>query len=177
MPALLAPLHGRAAPLYTVTALPTGFNSYDINNLGQISGYTQSEPGAATYAALYTGGGITQLGGFGDGVNAQSLNARGDVVGSASTWDGPAVGYISFGGQLIDLNTLIDPASGWKINGATGINDLGQIVASACRDVECTSVRLDLVSAVPEPGMALMLLPGVLAVMGVRRRRMRKHEG
>jgi len=346
LPALLAPLHGQAAPLYTVTALPTGFNSYDINNAGQIAGYVQTELGGGTYAALYSGGILTALGGFGGsagfgrslndagqvvgvastasgeyhgflysggslvdlgvGANALSINGHGDVVGqlsttggytgflyrggtltqfgnlgtgdvavawdindhgkivgesninpelhapfhpflykngkltdlgtladrennsarvinnagriagyseadggglhafiyehgvmrdvgsfgglnldvsdinergafvgSASTWDGPTVGYISFGGELIDLNTLIDPASGWEITGASGINDLGQIVASACRDFECTSVRLDLVSAVPEPAMALMLLPGVLAVAGVRRRRMR----
>ncbi|MDN4061226.1 hypothetical protein QPK31_23685 [Massilia sp. YIM B02769] len=349
LPALLAPLAGQAAPLYTVTALPTGFNSYDINNLGQIAGYVQTELGGATYAALYAGGSIANLGSFGGnvgfarslndagqvvgvsttasgdfhgflysggslvdlgaGANAISLNARGDVVGqlsiaggytgfvyrggsitqlgnlgtgdvglawdindhgkivgesslspelhapfhpflykngrlidlgtladrennsarvinnagriagyseadggglhafvyengvmtdvgsfgglnldvsdinergafvgSASTWDGPTVGYISFGGELIDLNTLIDPASGWVISGASGINDLGQIVASACRDFECGSVRLDLVSAVPEPAMALMLLPGVVAVVGVRRRRMRRQE-
>lgn len=349
LPALLAPLAGQAAPLYTVNALPTGFNSYDINNLGQIAGYVQTELGGTTYAALYSGGSIANLGSFGGnvgyarslndagqvvgvsttasgdfhgflysggslvdlgaGANAISLNARGDVVGqlsiaggytgfvyrngsitqlgnlgsgdvglawdindhgkivgesslspelhapfhpflykngrlidlgtladrennsarvinnagriagyseadggslhafvyengvmtdvgsfgglnldvsdinergafvgSASTWDGPTVGYISFGGELIDLNTLIDPASGWVINGASGINDLGQIVASACRDFQCGSVRLDLVSAVPEPGMALMLLPGVLAVMGVRRRRMRNRQ-
>lgn len=349
LPALLAPLAGQAAPLYTVTALPTGFNSYDINNLGQIAGYVQTELGGTTYAALYAGGSIANLGSFGGnvgyarslndagqvvgvsttasgdfhgflysggslvdlgaGANAISLNARGDVVGqlsiaggytgfvyrngsitqlgnlgsgdvglawdindhgkivgesslspalhapfhpflykngrlidlgtladrennsarvinnagriagyseadggglhafvyengvmtdvgcfgglnldvsdinehgafigSASTWDGPTVGYISFGGELIDLNTLIDPASGWVISGASGINDLGQIVASACRDFECGSVRLDLVSAVPEPGMALMLLPGVLAVMGVRRRRLRNRQ-
>lgn len=344
---VLAALPAQAAPLYTVTALPTGFNSYDINNLGQISGYVQTELGGATHAALYSGGSITELGGFGGSAgfaralndagqvigtastasgefhgflytggslvdlgpnaNAQGINARGDVVGqlsipggytgflyrsgsftqlgnlgtgdvgvawdindhgkivgesninpelhapfhpflykngrlidlgtladrennsarvinnagriagyseaeggglhafvyengimrdvgsfgglnldvadinergafvgSASTWDGPTVGYISFGGELIDLNTLIDPSSGWVIEGASGINDLGQIVASACRDFECSSVRLDLVSAVPEPGMALMLLPGVLALAGVRRRRMRQ---
>lgn len=348
VPAMLAPLHSQAAPLYTVTALPSGFNSSDINNLGQIAGYTQDTPGGATQAALYSGGVVTGLGGFGGSfgfaralndagqvigtastasgefhsflysggslvdlgasANAQGINARGDVVGqlsiaggytgflyrggsvtrlgnlgtgdvatawdindhgkivgesvlspelhspfhpflykhgrlidlgtlagrennaarvinnagriagyseaadgglhvfvyengtmtdlgsfgglnldvsdinergafvgSASTSEGPGVGYISFGGELIDLNTLIDPASGWVINGATGINDLGQIVASACRDVECTSVRLDLVSAVPEPGMALLLLPGVLLIAGARRRRMRSN--
>lgn len=349
LPAMLAPLSSQAAPLYTVTALPAGFNSYDINNLGQISGYVQTELGGATYAALYAGGTITNLGGFGGssgfarslndagqvagiattasgdyhgflysggtlvdlgaGANAFGINARGEVVGqlgiaggytgfvyrggaitqlgnlgtgdvgvawdindhgkivgesslspelhapfhpflykngrltdlgtladrennsarvinnagriagyseaengglhafiyehgvmtdvgsfgglnldvsdinergafvgSASTSDGPGVGYISFGGALIDLNTLIDPASGWVIEGASGINDLGQIVATACRDFECGSVRLDLVSAVPEPAMALMLLPGVLAVVGVRRRRMRNRQ-
>jgi len=343
LPAMLLPLHGQAAPLYTVTALPAGFNTYDINNAGQIAGYIQTD-GSGTEAALFSGGVLTGLGGFGGsfsyaralndagqvvgiaatasgethgflygggvltdlgvGVNAVNINARGDVVGqlnvaggytgfvyrggtitqlgnlgtgnvglawdindhgkivgesvlgtelhapfhpflykngklidlgtladrennaarainnagriagyseaeggglhafvyengvmtdvgsfgglnldvsdinergafvgSASTWEGPSVGYISFGGQLIDLNTLIDPASGWVIDGATGINDLGQIVASACRDFECGSVRLDLVSAVPEPGMALMLLPGLLLVADARRRR------
>ena len=33
-------------------------------------------------------------------------------------------------GKMIDLNTTIDPASGWRLITATGINDSGQIVGS-----------------------------------------------
>ncbi len=55
---------------------------------------------------------------------------------------------------MVDLNTLIDPASGWVITDANGINGAQQIAATACRGGaigECYAVRLDLVSAVPEP--------------------------
>lgn len=144
-----------------------------INNAGRIAGYSTVD-GGGLHAFVYENGVMRDVGSFGGlNLDVSDINERGAFVGSASTWEGPNVGYISFGGELIDLNTLIDPASGWVIDGASGINDLGQIVASACRDFECTSVRLDLVSAVPEPAMALMLLPGVLAVAGVRRRRLR----
>ena len=31
-------------------------------------------------------------------------------------------------GRMVDLNSLIDPSSGWVLSEANGINDLGQIV-------------------------------------------------
>ena len=145
-----------------------------INNAGRIAGYSTVD-GGGLHAFVYEHGVMRDVGSFGGlNLDVSDINERGAFVGSASTWDGPNVGFISFGGELIDLNTLIDPASGWVIEGALGINDLGQIVASACRDFECSSVRLDLVSAVPEPAMALMLLPGALVLAGVRRRRLRE---
>lgn len=177
-PELHAPFHpflyknGRLTDLGTLADRENN-SARVINNAGRIAGYSEAD-GGGLHAFVYEHGVMRDVGSFGGlNLDVSDINERGAFVGSASTWEGPSVGYISFGGELIDLNTLIDPASGWVIEGASGINDLGQIVASACSDFECTSVRLDLVSAVPEPAMALMLLPGVLAVAGARRRRLR----
>ena len=82
-------------------------------------------------------------------------------------------------GAMIDLNTLTDPASGWTITDAAAINELQQIAAQACRGGVCQAVRLDLVSAVPEPptfalvaaGLALGLARGKSFRRPVRRRR------
>jgi hypothetical protein len=74
---------------------------------------------------------------------------------------------------MVDLNSLIDPASGWVITDAEGINGAQQIAATACRGGaigECYAVRLDLVSAVPEPGSWAMLAFG-LGAIGLRRAR------
>jgi len=143
-----------------------------INNAGRIAGYSEAEDGGL-HAFVYEHGVMTDVGSFGGlRMDVTDINEHGVFVGSASS-PGPDVGFVYFGGQLIDLNTLIDPATGWTIDAAYGINDAGQIVGNACRNFECTAVRLDLVSAVPEPAMALMLLPGALLLAGARRRRMR----
>jgi hypothetical protein len=74
---------------------------------------------------------------------------------------------------MVDLNALIDPASGWEIMSATDINDARQILATACRLGECTTVRMDLITAVPEPRAWGMLLAGMLLLGGLRRREAR----
>jgi len=141
-----------------------------INNAGRIAGYSEAE-GGGQHAFIYENGVMTDVGSFGGlNLDVSDINELGAFVGSTSTFEGASVGFVYFGGQLIDLNTLIDPASGWSIESASGINDLGQITANACRNFECTAVRLDLVSAVPEPAAALMLLPGLLVVLARRRR-------
>jgi len=77
-------------------------------------------------------------------------------------------------GSFFDLNDLVDPSgSGWVIAEANGINELGQIAGTACRDGACYAVRLDLVPAVPEPGAWAMLLGGCTLV-GWRRRKLAK---
>jgi probable HAF family extracellular repeat protein len=70
----------------------------------------------------------------------------------------------------LDLNTLVDPASGWTLTQANAINDLQQIAATGCRDGACYALRLDLITAVPEPASTAMLLAG-LGMFGWRSRR------
>jgi probable HAF family extracellular repeat protein len=148
------------------------FNSaVAINSAGQIAGYSEGKDGGM-HAFFYENGVMTDLGSFG-GLNLDvgGMNEHGQLVGSADPWEGDRIGFISQGGGLVDLNTLIDPALGWQIGGAIAINDNGQILAYACRDFQCTNVRLDLASAVPEPEAAGMFLFGLLALAAVRRRR------
>lgn len=147
-----------------------------INDHGQIVGYAGLGPDplnpAEIYpqtAFLYQKGVLTKLGGLAPHWNsaAADINNLGQIVGFANLSEGVSHAFLYENGKMIDLNTLIDPASGWTIEGAAAINDLQQIAATACRNGVCQAVRLDLVPAVPEPPMAALLLAG-LAVGGRR---------
>ena len=144
-----------------------------INNAGQVAGYS-GEADAFTHAFLYDRGVLRDLGGVGEGtLEIHDLNAHGTLVGTAATEEEGLVPFMSVGDALVDLNTLIDPALGWHIFSARANNDLGQIVGYGCRGDACGLVRLDLASAVPEPGAALLMVPGLLALARVRRRQQR----
>jgi hypothetical protein len=85
---------------------------------------------------------------------------------------------------LFDLNVLVDPAAGWTLEAAYGINDAGQIVGWGWYGGRQSAFRLDPVpseftdslddqlsmsdeAAVPEPstfGVAAALLCGLAAV-------------
>jgi probable HAF family extracellular repeat protein len=141
-----------------------------INNAGQIAGYSDAGDGR-THAFLYEHGIMTDLGGFGGlDVTIGGMNRWGQIVGTGNTADGPDIAFISRDGALVDLNTLLDPALGWTITNAIDINDDGQIIAGACRDGQCSAVRLDLASPVPEPAGTALWLPGLLALAGSRRK-------
>jgi probable HAF family extracellular repeat protein len=64
---------------------------------------------------------------------------------------------------MIDLNTLIDPASGWTLQYASAINDVGQIVGYGLNP----SGQQDafLLDPVPEPGTMPLLALGGLSLL------------
>lgn len=139
-----------------------------INNAGQIAGYSEGS-GGGMHAFLYENGVMQDLGSFGGrDLDVGGINAHGDFVGTADPLDAFHIGYVSRNGVLVDLNTLIDPASGWVIERAININDHGQIVGIACRDALCSPVRLDLAPAVPEPSAILLVLCGLFLLAGTR---------
>jgi len=142
-----------------------------INNAGQVAGYS-GDAEAYTHAFLYERGVMRDLGGLGGGLlEIHDLNAQGTLVGTAFDEDEGLIPFMSLGDRLVDLNTLLDPAPGWHITSAYANNDLGQIVGYGCQGAACGLVRLDLAGAVPEPHGAFLLLPGLLAVAGIRWRR------
>ena len=94
---------------------------------------------------------------------AVAINAAGLAVGM-SYLSGAAfpVGLLWDGGALRDLNTLIDPASGWTVRGATDINDAGWIVGYGTQDgINTRALLLQQLAAVPEPGTLALIGIGV----------------
>jgi probable HAF family extracellular repeat protein len=141
-----------------------------VNELGQVAGYLgvdslPGDPGELypTAAFLYANGQMQVLGGTSPqwSSRASDVNNLGQIVGSFRPVPGADHAFLYENGVWIDLNTLIDPASGWTITGAAAINDLQQIAAQACRAGVCQAVTLNLVSSVPEPPMIALLAAGL----------------
>jgi probable HAF family extracellular repeat protein len=154
-----------------------------INDAGQIVGYVGVEYVEGSddiyprSAFLYEGSVLHRLGSLAldRSSSAYGINKLGQIVGAADLADGTAHAFLYEDGAMIDLNTLVDPASGWTIREASAINDLQQIAGTACKGDICQAVRLDLVSAVPEPAAYAMLLAGLgLGWRRVSRRTLRR---
>jgi probable HAF family extracellular repeat protein len=178
-------------PFHAVTFSGGAVNKIGASDLGDSAIYGLNDYGAAvggipasslphgSHAFLYEHGTITDLGVLDpleDDSIAADINNHGQIVGRAAvTIDPDHYGYHGFlwtGSGLVDLNTLIDPKSGWVITDASGINDASQISATACFGGvtgDCRAVRLDLVPAVPEPGNWAMLALGLGLVGALRR--------
>jgi probable HAF family extracellular repeat protein len=129
----------------------------------------------ATY--LYANGVATELGDLGQTeTSATDINSAGFVVGTGANLDADygTGGFIWHNGVMRELTTLINPASGWTITRAIGINDNNQIAAFGCRlGGGCQALLLNMqAQPVPEPS-TLAMLAGGLALIGhaLRRRR------
>ncbi|MDL2355265.1 MAG: PEP-CTERM sorting domain-containing protein [Pseudomonadota bacterium] len=148
----------------------------DINDAGQVVGMSETTPNEKSgqpHPFIYQDGVMTDLGFLGNGLRgtAYGINGAGAVVG-ASEWSDAENDFHAFlyaNHAMVDLNSLIDPVSDWRLVSARDINDARQILAIACRPGECATVRLDLISAVPEPRAWAMLLVGLLVVGSLRR--------
>ncbi len=105
---------------------------------------------------------------------AYAVNNRGEIVGNALREEcregvclygalGPPILFDATGGGAnVPLNALIDPASGWRLQSAVGINDSGWIVGDGInRDGEWHGYVL---KPIPEPVTILLLVIGVLSL-------------
>jgi len=168
--ALLAP-RARADVRYTITDLGTlgGAESYAyaINNRGQVVGYAYTAGNEEEHAFFYSGGVMTDLGTLGGDYNfsyAYGINDSGQVVGTAG------FAFIYSDGAMKNLNTLVDPGSGWNLLQATAINDNGQIVGNGYNPSGW--YRAFLLTPIPEPGTLSLIALGAAAAALLQGRRL-----
>jgi probable HAF family extracellular repeat protein len=141
-----------------------------INNRGEVVGgsWTTFEQ-YSMHAFLWTqSGGMKDLGTLGGETTATSINESGHVVGYGDTApQGPKHAFLYKDGSLIDLNSLIDPQSGWVLTQAADINDRGQIVGTGLFNGQERGFVLDPAqfAAAPEPSTLLPLSLGILALL------------
>jgi probable HAF family extracellular repeat protein len=109
-----------------------GSGASDINEAGRIVGTTSTTAGYSAF--LWQDGTMRELPpppGFASG-GASAINNAGAIVGSASLADdrGASRAILWADGAAHDLNTLISAGSGWVLENAVDLNDLGQIVGN-----------------------------------------------
>lgn len=151
-----------------------GSDARDINNNGVVVGDATADGinnfrHAITYNSNNTI--LTDLGTLtgGNSSRANALNELGQVVG----WSASSVGNRAFlyeSGAMTDLNSLIDPTTGWVLKEASGINESGQIVGWGLHNGQ---TRAFLITAVPEASTYSMMLVG-LGLVGIAAARRRK---
>jgi len=106
----------------------------DINNQGQVTGFSNPPGDATIHAFLWQNGVMTDLGTLpGDvGSSGDGINSKGQVVGGSFDVDGNTRAIIWENGVMTDLNTLIPVDSPLFLIEATGtINSRGQIAGIA----------------------------------------------
>jgi probable HAF family extracellular repeat protein len=141
-----------------------------INANDQIAGYSQVS-GGSRHAFFYDGV-MHDIGALTVGSSSYSeafgINDHDQIVGLSELANGGDVAFIyDSKNGMVNLNTLIDPSLGASLESATGINDSGQIAATAIINSAAHAVLLQ---PVPEPPQLLLAVIGVLGVAGLRMR-------
>ncbi|MFC4930371.1 HAF repeat-containing protein [Massilia sp. GCM10023247] len=117
----------------------------DINDRGQVAGYTSTATFREALATVWTHGRPllidTRPASSYRFSSADAINNHGHAVGSANQIGA----FIWRGRRMESLNSLIDRRSGWNITFPRAINDAGQIAANGFRNGVGYAVRLDLI--------------------------------
>jgi probable HAF family extracellular repeat protein len=173
--------------LGTFSGGTTGSGGAGINNSGQVTGWASMDKGGSqvSHAFRYSNGTMKNLGSLGGSFSGGlGINAGGQIVGQADTLDGYYRAFFySDDTGMIDLNSLIAPGSGWVLNSANGINDLGQIVGTGTItgisdksgniiNVQHGFLLTPVTSSVPDSGATAAMLGIVLAGLVALRRRL-----
>jgi probable HAF family extracellular repeat protein len=140
---------------------------YDINSARQVVGYSADAIYSKLQAVLWNGTTPTNLGSL-PGLSfseATAINASSMVVGWSRNDFGGDDGSSAFlwqNGQMLDLNLLISPNSGWHLTAAKDINDAGQIVGYGTLDGQQESFLL---TPIPEPSSFALICLGLAALL------------
>jgi hypothetical protein len=178
----------------------TGSSAVAVNTAGTAVGFAEKwvagiDQGQRAVRWDASGTAVTELenlgtdsSGFATGGIANAINTAGIAVGSAEKYDsgGTFLGYGAVAwrldGSAIDLNTLLLPDSGWKLEFATGISDTNLVSGYGQFDPDGPGPQdtyerpflLDVSSAVPEPGLSsLFVIAAALSLLRRARARTR----
>jgi len=100
---------------------------FDVNDRGQVSGYSNPTPDSCLHAFLWERGFMKDLGTLGGDCSLwPRLNLLGEVVGVADTDEGTSHAFLWKKGAMTDLGTLGGPNSG-----ANGISLLSDVVGNS----------------------------------------------
>ena len=134
---------GTLHPLATLGGFSTTATA--INAGGLIVGYGTNASNQ-TFATRWTNDStVNALGTLGGAWSmAWAVNTSGDIVGQSPNASGTPHAFLWKGGVMQDLNDLVDPASGWVLAVAYGINDAGVIVGDGLLNGAARGFRLTL---------------------------------
>jgi probable HAF family extracellular repeat protein len=106
-----------------------------INNFGHVVGSSWLPDNSTYHAILYIDGWTKDLGtlsGSSTGFSiANSINIEDEIVGIS---DPHETAFLYRRDHMVDINSLLPTNSGWVLQQANGINDLGQIVGTGTHD-------------------------------------------
>ena len=107
--------------------------NFSLNDNGMVVGASQiTSPGIHHAFVWQAGAGMRDLGSLSaEGNRAYGVNNAGQIVGGPSAWaDSGHPPFIYCDGKMTNLNSMIDPDSGWHLIVAATINDSGQIAGT-----------------------------------------------
>jgi probable HAF family extracellular repeat protein len=150
-----------------------------INDSGQTVGFSSIAGDKANHAALYSNGKVTDLGTLGGTYsNAFDINNSGLAVGEATIAGDAATHAVLYSnGTATDLNSLVSITYGITLIGATGINNVGQIVGWGLANGSRTNFLLTPDSSTPTPtptpipAAAWLMGSGLMGLVGLRRKK------
>ncbi len=147
-----------------------------INDDGWVTGSWQRYVGNVPQnrrAFVYRNGAMEDLVPGWNFSDAFDINNLGQIIGDAAlTSSGDLFGFLWDNGTAYDLDTLvIDPNSNWAVNGASAINNNGQILVSARFNGQNTFALLTPVVSTPVPAAVWLFGSGLAGLFAMTRRR------